>query len=318
MVPFWHYNLKKIAKGSLVSSIKVLVFAAAALTLTACSAPKSNSVVLTPSDSIIGGEDVVAGSEINTSIVGIYDHKIGAICTASLLPDNVVLTAAHCLGDDPSKMFIVFAADMFKILESQDETVVRNAVRQVTSFKAHPFWNPLVEGTSKQWEWNDIALIKFKGNVPAGYKPATFLADAKALSTGNTVTLAGYGVSQVKINKVDPKTIEDLDKAIEEGDVMCSPNKVNCVRMESSGDGVLRSVEVKIAQNMPTEVVVDQRRGKGSCSGDSGGPAYVVKDDKFYLWGITSRGDASCDVNGIYTNALTYLDWIAKASANMK
>jgi secreted trypsin-like serine protease len=309
-------HMKKISKRYFVSTFKILVLAAS-LTLVACSAPRS-SVIAGSSDAIVGGQDVASGAEISTGIVGIYDHKVGAICTGTLLENNIVLTAAHCIGSNDEKMYIVFGTDMFKILESQDDTLVHQYVRQVTSTRVHKDWNPEIEATGADWEWNDIALIKFKGSIPQGFKPAKFLTDRAALSGGKTVTLAGYGVSKIKISVVDPKSVKDLDKAIENGEVYCNQNKSYCEKEESTGDGLLRSVEVNISKVLKTEVVVNQRDGKGSCNGDSGGPAFVQIDGQFYLWGVTSRGDASCNLDGIYTNALNYMDWIQKTSGNMK
>ena len=76
------------------------------LSLIACSAPKSSDTSAInngSSDAIIGGQPVVASSEISKSIVGIYDANVGAICTGSLLPGNIVLTAAHCIGGHPDE-----------------------------------------------------------------------------------------------------------------------------------------------------------------------------------------------------------------------
>lgn len=300
----------------MISSKSLILLAS--LALAACSPPRSTPAINVASDAIIGGEAVFEGSELHTSIVGIYDHELGAICTGSLLPNNVVLTAAHCLGPNPSKMFIVFTNDLWTTLESQDEALVLSKLRQVSSYKAHTDWKPEVEGTSQNWNWNDIALLKFTGKVPKGFKAATFLTDATVLAKGAKVTLAGYGVEKMEISDIDPKTFPELDQAIERGEIVCSDDKQECLQMDSSGDGLLRSVEVKVSQVKQSEILVDQRNGKGSCSGDSGGPAYVQSNGKYYLWGITSRGDAGCEKNGVYTNALAYLDWIHKASANMK
>ena len=56
--------------------------------------------------------------------------------------------------------------------------------------------------------------------------------------------------------------------------------------------------------------------GKGSCNGDSGGPAYVKISGKLTQVGINSRGTdpASCIGVGVFTNVAAHLAWITKNS----
>jgi secreted trypsin-like serine protease len=68
---------------------------------------------------------------------------------------------------------------------------------------------------------------------------------------------------------------------------------------------------------MKTELMLDERKA-GTCSGDSGGPAYIEKDGQFYLFGITSRGTYFCDDSGVYTNALSYTKWIQDTMGSLK
>jgi secreted trypsin-like serine protease len=72
-----------------------------------------------------------------------------------------------------------------------------------------------------------------------------------------------------------------------------------------------------IPNTRTSEIAVDQTRGRGPCLGDSGGPAYTLVASKLYLWGVSSRGDASCSSQAIYTNILSYLPWIEKASQEL-
>jgi secreted trypsin-like serine protease len=54
----------------------------------------------------------------------------------------------------------------------------------------------------------------------------------------------------------------------------------------------LNKVQVTIADPnfAPSEVMMDQRNGKGACHGDSGGPAYATgANGQLFLFGATSR-----------------------------
>jgi secreted trypsin-like serine protease len=53
-----------------------------------------------------------------------------------------------------------------------------------------------------------------------------------------------------------------------------------------------------------TEFSVNQENGIGVCRGDSGGPAYLKTTERFYLAGITSRGEKDCS-HSLFTNGKT-------------
>jgi secreted trypsin-like serine protease len=265
-------------------------------------------------EGIIGGQNIQAGSPLAASIVGIYDAGVGAICTGSLLDNNRILTAAHCVGPKPEKMFIIFTPDMISLLKNGTQNQVRLLVRQVVTATVNPGWEPEKNGL-KDDTWNDLAVLKFRGTVPVGFKPATLLGggDINDLAPNLTVTLAGYGVDQIQTAKVDPTLppAPTVAGTPPKDEVVCNHDHTECVSMKSSGSGVLRFSAVSVVKVLSHEVVVDQTQGKGACSGDSGGPAYVLKNGQYFLWGITSRGTPGCNEEGVYTNVLTYRDWVA-------
>ena len=80
------------------------------------------------------------------------------------------------------------------------------------------------------------------------------------------------------------------------------------------GGGTLRIVDTSIARFRDSgREFVSVADGKGSCYGDSGGPIYIKKDDKYEVVGATSRG-RSCNVgDSIDTNLWAFQDWINEA-----
>jgi secreted trypsin-like serine protease len=88
------------------------------------------------------------------------------------------------------------------------------------------------------------------------------------------------------------------------------------------GYGIRRKVKVGLASENPgygarykTEFVAGAPNlDRDSCTGDSGGPAYVFVDGRFELAGATSRGTRGtgrkCGDGGVYTRVPAYRDWL--------
>lgn len=230
--------------------------------------------------SIIGGKAVVAGSAFANTTVGLFDVKLGSSCTASILSNQFLVTAAHCV--DTSK-----ASDL-RVIFGLKISAKGTIVRKVSGLEFH---KRFLNARSLEKDFADIAIVKFEGGLPAGYRPARLLSDVSRIKDGATVGLVGYGHNN---------------------------------GVAKSGSGILRYVTVKIdnAAFAQTEVSVDQTQGKGACQGDSGGPAYIIdKDGKLSLFGVTSRGEDdplnTCGVKAIYTNILAFKGWIKSAVATI-
>lgn len=292
------------------------------LTVLVSCAPKSSNITDTNiyDSDIINGSDVKATDAIATSVVAVYNTKTKYLCTGTLIDTNVVLTAAHCAPEKPSQLKIIFSTDIDDTMNSRELDIIQQLMLTVTDFQSHPKWNPNNE--TVEVNTSDIALIKFKGEIPKGYAPASFLDSYSGLKIGDTVSVAGFGVDYVDISKkIDPKKYHNIDEAIAMGTIICEDDKngnhVTCSKVEMSGDGILRKTEAPIAFIFETEISL--REGKtGTCSGDSGGPAFIKKADAYYLLGVTSRGSSLCNDIGVYTNAIYYKKWITDTSKTLK
>lgn len=137
----------------------------------------------------------------------------------------------------------------------------------------------------EQNDWGDIAVIKIEGTLPNGYKPIQLLP-SDSLQGGQETVIAGYGLSD---------------------------------GIKKEGSGFLRKTSVAIANPKHgfSEASLDQRKGTGACHGDSGGPAYLLTESGYALWGVTSRGledpEDNCSQFAVYTNAVAYKGWITQA-----
>lgn len=159
------------------------------------------------------------------------------------------------------------------------------ATRHVTGVRV-PDYNEDVDTDRK-----DVALLKLESPAPEGFIPAPLVSDEMERNLGRDtpVILAGYGQQQVGRPTVTPL------------------------------DGFLRQTTVGIwdFNFAQTEFLVYQGDGRGACYGDSGGPAYLVVDQKYYLLGVASRGDEECRVNGVYAKVPEFRAWIQSAARAM-
>ncbi|MNJ92837.1 Trypsin [compost metagenome] len=239
------------------------------LSLTACS-PGNPSDIKGSYDSIVGGSQVLFTDKIRTSIVGVYDDAGGQLCTGTLIAENIVITAAHCIGFSTEDMYIIF------------DTVItsKSPRRKVDTVEVSPYW------TSRRYEdkdRGDLAIIRFLGSRPQGYKPARFLSGPENVANGVETVVAGYGYNNAAAE---------------------------------SGAGTLRQTSVVIADTLfsTTEVLIDQTTGKGSCHGDSGGPAFLEIKGEFFLWGVTARGVGDvnhlCNTYSAFTNLAAHKNWV--------
>ncbi|MBC7420590.1 MAG: trypsin-like serine protease [Bdellovibrio sp.] len=253
--------------------------------------------------SIIGGTEVSSESPISRFTVGLYDKKTHFICTGSLIRENLIVTAAHCIESDAKNIVIIFGLD-FSAYDSNNLKSLRTA----TSVQVHPDFKK--EPTS-DLDWNDIALVQFSGGLPDGFSPVKILKDSNLLQAGTSVQMAGYGASGAQLEEVTLKKGKKFQQALDAGEIVCYDKSLShCYEITFSGTDRLRSTEAKIEGFTEKEIRMNESRGHGTCVGDSGGPLIYQHEGIAYLIGLTSRGSQFCDGPAIYTNALEYIEWI--------
>ena len=244
-----------------------------------------NFAVATIKEQIVNGTPVTPENPIAKSTVHITGkyQRFSFTCTGTIIAQDLVVTAAHCLGPYAAADLTVFFG--------------LNKNSSGTTYKVKKQIYPDAYNSSAEFDRHDIALLLLEKNIPAGYSAAEFLDSNTLLKENDLLTLAGYGIT--------------------------------VTQMPANGDGgmgQLRYAEQNIINPKygDTEILINIKN-KGTCSGDSGGPAYFVQNSKIFLVGAASRMTAkdiipgskpvqyACTEEIVYTNLIKEMSWIQTA-----
>ena len=211
---------------------------------------------------IVNGRPVHAGESYSRHTVGLGDSDI--VCTGVIIGVHHVITAGHCAEDvQHGKIFFGTEKSNFEY-------------RNVIEATLNPDYCKNDCGTLTSEDDHDIVILKFDGDLPAGFQPVE-IAAKESLVLNTSIHLAGFGIDG---NGRYDETLKVAEAPF------------------TSFNG---SSEFKTNETLA-----------GSCSGDSGGPAFVSTNGHLQLAGITSRGDGPCRRLGIYTLVSYFSTWLSE------
>lgn len=224
-----------------------------------------------------------------------YIFQPTAFCGGSIIDDQWILTAAHCiksLSQYTNKP--VFGKDTTKIFVGTNHCRGSGGVElSVDEVIVHPGYDHATETFN-----NDIALIKVKEKIrfnsqimPICLQPLSFL-ETRFIRVQGSGYVAGCGLFAEYGQK--PRFLLEVKLPIREKS-LCHKNAKNS----------------SLADNMICAGYHTANRGD-SCNGDSGGGFVVKSGNQFSLVGIVSWG-IGCDREqsyGYYTNVGRYFKWI--------
>ncbi|KAM3475625.1 hypothetical protein MY5147_003637 [Beauveria neobassiana] len=231
--------------------------------------------------SIIGGELASPGSA--PYMVSIQKNDIH-LCGGTLIRDNLVLTAAHCLVHEHPRSLRIAAGS-----HSYHKRAVTRGVAKGIIHADH-------DGKKRI---NDVALIRLRRPFKLTDTVRTVeLSQRQQIDGGTNVTVYGWGYTSYPHQKRIPK-LQVLHRNI------VDTAACNDAYVEYNG------------KNVTDNQLCTQTQGQGTCWGDSGGPLVWIDDDgKEYQVGIVSWG-VSCarEWPDIATKVSSYLKWIEDNSA---
>jgi len=256
-----------------------------------------------PTTHIIGGTTVKAGE---LPFIVLYNLIVSETqaeqCGGSILNENWILTAAHCVTTDTGSKVSPTNAFIAAGITANDPDA--SAFLKLSQIIVHEQFVPLTDKNTDDPNAlsNDIALIRLAKPLTFSDKVKPIKISTTQFKVGTTFGVAGWGLYDLRKDHTVAPTL--LKTTVTAGaTTKCTP------------------ISPKYKNpNGPQICTVDATTS--SCMGDSGGPLYFRESNgDFTLAGLVSFGAqtrlsapvcGSEDTPSFYTNTNTYRDWIAK------
>jgi len=209
-------------------------------------------------------------------------------CGGSIIGQNVVLTAGHCVTAQPQQPEISGVEIQYGNLTSLSNAVILKT--NATSFVYHPGWNwDRKEGEEINY---DIALVFAAINFPL--RMMIPRCDHNYPAPNTKLGACGYGQNTTWDAFLIKNWAKNFPTVLQETYLRQDPNLDNC----------------------QPDLICTAGNDTSVCLGDSGGPLYVMNEDNepVCMYGVTSWVEDSivrtCTGGSFFTSVVYFNDWI--------
>jgi secreted trypsin-like serine protease len=203
-----------------------------------------------------------------------------------------VLSTAHCFSTrNISKIAVILGVN------NLNDKLNESNIYYISKLFSHPYFD------SKKDYINDIALIKLnKPVIKFNYLVMPICLPQLKNTTSNVsssldfdivdkeVTLIGWGYIDYH-SKTLATSLKQMNRKISNNASLCSYIRFN---------------------PKTTYCAVNSKKIQDTCNGDSGGPLMLNINNRWFVYGLTSFGDTSCNPtkSSYYSKIVVYLNWI--------
>ncbi|KAI4456607.1 polyserase-related [Holotrichia oblita] len=248
------------------------------------------SALAAPSLRIAGGQDASRDEfpyqiSMQWGLLGIWSHT----CGGSIISEQWIVTAAHCITETPSLGSYRIKAGILNL----NDNVASLQTISVASYIVHEAYQGGVNP-------NDIALLRLSSSLSwsNSVQPIN-LPSAGAVPTGDSI-LSGWGsVSTTNVASM-PNTLQKATLPL-----------LDLNTCASALVGLFGTSNPLASSNVCTGPLSG---GISACSGDSGGP--LAQNGQ--LIGVVSWGVSPCGTFGapsVYVQTSSFIDWINRNTA---
>ncbi|XP_046750439.1 uncharacterized protein LOC124413710 isoform X2 [Diprion similis] len=234
-------------------------------------------------------------------------------CGATIIQDNLLLTAAHCVYDHVLKTveipekFHVITGNKFRDYDSplHDSRIVQKAAVKSIHIPCE------YSGSQSNYYGSDIAIIELQKPFKLSGVSNPVCMDVlgtkeRLVKSGSVGRLAGFGRTGSGPSTATLVTTNNPYIALSE-----------CTVSNNNEDKELTGND---------KFCVGSGNGTDSCEGDSGGGLVFENDGNWYVMGVLSTsfrpssGNGTCDGNAtsLYTKVPAYMSWIRKVISSLE
>ncbi|KYN33194.1 Serine protease snake [Trachymyrmex septentrionalis] len=247
------------------------------------------AVVETPL--IIGGIQAKRAEFPHMAVIG-YGKDVSWQCGGSIISENFILTAAHCMESPDKGPASKVRVGLIDLMTPDDVMQERNVAERIK----HPDYKFSVR-------YHDIALLKLEQPLELNPQVRPACLEIESQLPGKSAIASGFGKTSYESSVGSNELMKVQLNYISEDE---------CKKTYAEDLGTRRLPDGLISSLLCAGIM---EGGKDTCQGDSGGPLQRILAEPYCMYsivGVTSFGKF-CAFKlspAIYTRVSSYLDWI--------